>query len=201
MSKQHEVEIHRLHPTQMTVGMIEVADKRAKLASLHKHEVRDFMAEHPIPAVWGPEEKLYLIDHHHLARAASEAAVETGFFEVEDDLSKLEVRQFWSHMSQARWAHPIDEHGRTQAFDAIPKHVEKLKDDVYRSLAGYVRNAGGYDKTPTAFAEFLWADFFRTRVKTGTSREDFTQAVDKALKLAASPEAASLPGYKGAKHS
>jgi hypothetical protein len=200
MSKPHEVEIHRLHPTQMTVGMIEVGDKRDKLQSLHKHEVRDFMAEHPIPAVWGPEDKLYLIDHHHLARAASEARIETGFFEVEDDLSKLDARQFWSRMSQARWAHPIDEHGRAQSVDAIPKHVEKLKDDVYRSLAGYVRNLGGYEKTPTAFAEFLWADFFRTRVKVGPNREDFTQAVDMALKLAAGPEASSLPGFKGAKH-
>lgn len=200
MSKRHEVEIHRLHPTQMTVGMIEVGDKRAKLQSLGKHQARDFLAEHPIPAVWGLDEKLYLIDHHHLARAASEAGIESGFFEVEDDLSKLEARQFWAHMGQARWAHPIDEHGRAQSFDAIPKHVEKLKDDVYRSLAGYVRNAGGYEKTPTAFAEFLWADFFRTRVKVGPNREDFGRAVDKALKLAASAEASALPGFKGAKH-
>jgi hypothetical protein len=199
MSKRHEVEIHRLHPTQMTVGMIEVEDKRAKLAALARHELRDFMAGHPIPAVWGPDDKLYLIDHHHLARAASEADVPTGFFEVEDDLSKLEFKQFWTRMSLARWAHPIDERGKVQAFDDIPKHVEKLKDDVYRSLAGYVRAQGGFEKTPTAFAEFQWADFFRSRVPVGPTREDFDRAVEKALKLAVSPVAAALPGFKGSR--
>jgi hypothetical protein len=199
MSKRHEVEIHRLHPTQMTVGMIEVGDKRDKLASLGKHELRDFMAAHPIPAVWGPDDKLYLIDHHHLARAASEAAVPTGFFEVEDDLSKLGAQDFWTRMSLARWAHPIDAQGRVQAFDDIPKHVEKLKDDVYRSLAGYVRARGGFEKTPTAFAEFKWADFFRPRIQIGPSRHDFEHAVEKALKLAASPEAVALPGFVGGK--
>jgi hypothetical protein len=201
MSKRHEVEIHRLHPTQMTVGMIEVGDKRAKLATLGKHEVRDFMAAHAVPAVWGPDDKLYLIDHHHLARAASEAGVDTGFFEVEDDLSKLGFTQFWTRMSLARWAHPIDERGRVQTFDDIPKHVEKLKDDVYRSLAGYVRTRGGFEKTPTAFAEFQWADFFRSRIPVGPSRADFDRAVETALHLATSPEAARLPGFTGNKPS
>jgi hypothetical protein len=201
MSKLHEVEIHRLHPTQITVGMIEVDDKRRRLEALGKGHQRDLMAAHPIPAVWGPDEKLYLIDHHHLARAATEAGVDTGFFEVEDDLSSLDLPRFWRHMAGARWAHPIDEHGKPQSCDDIPKHVHKLKDDVYRSLAGYVRNAGGYEKTPTAFAEFLWADFFRTRIPVGPSRHDFDHAVKTALELAATAAAASLPGYLSRKTS
>jgi hypothetical protein len=196
MSKLQEIELHRLHPTQITVGMIEVEDKRRKLESLGSHERRDFIAAHEIPGVWGPENKLYLIDHHHLARAASEAGLEKGVFAVEDDLSHLsDLSLFWSRMTSARWAHPIDEHGRPQSCDDIPRHVLKLKDDVYRSLAGYVRDAGGYQKTPTAFAEFVWADFFRNRIKVGPNRDDFEHAVKKALQLAASPDAASLPGY------
>ena len=80
LGKLHEVEIHRLRPTQITVGMIEVRDKRDHLLSLKKHEQRDFMAAHPTPAVWGPDGRLYITDHHHLGRAASEADVDTGFF-------------------------------------------------------------------------------------------------------------------------
>jgi hypothetical protein len=60
-----------------------------------------------------------------------------------------------------------------------------------------VRDAGGYEKTPTAFAEFLWADFFRPRVAIGPTRQDFQKSVDQAMKIATSPEAAHLPGYKG----
>lgn len=197
MSKLHEVEIHRLRPTQITVGLIEVDDKRAKLKGMKNHERRDFLAEHPIPAVWGPDDKLYITDHHHLGRAACEAGVETGFFCVEADFCKLGSAEFWREMHSARWAHPIDEHGRRCSFDDIPNHLEKLRDDVYRSLAGYVRDAGGYDKTPTAFAEFLWADFFRPRIVVGPARSDFDAAVAKAVKLAVSKEAAHLPGYRG----
>ena len=196
MGKLHEVEIHRLRPTQVTVGMIEVRDKRARLEALKKKEQRDFMQAHPIPAVWGPDGKLYITDHHHLGRAASEAEVDTGFFFIEDDFSKCPIAQFWPKMSANQWAHPVDQQGKPCGFEAIPDHLEKLLDDPYRSLAGYVRDAGGYQKTPAAFAEFQWADFFRPRVRIGPTRQDFDNSVAIALKLAASPEAASLPGYK-----
>ena len=195
MSKLHEVEIHRLHPTQITVGMIEVKDKREHLESLPRHERRDLLAAHAVPAVWGPGDKLYLIDHHHLARAAAEAGIEAAFFQVEEDLSALEIELFWHKMRSEHWAHPVDEQGRVKSWEDIPKHVDKLRDDVYRSLAAYVRNAGGYEKTPTAFAEFRWADFFRSRIAVGPKPTDFSHAVAQALKLAASPEAAGLPGF------
>jgi hypothetical protein len=197
VAKLHEVEIHRLRPTQITVGLIEVADKKAKLEALKKHEQQEALEAHPIPAVWGPDGKLYITDHHHLARAAAEAGVESGFFCVEDDFSKVPIAQFWPKMSQNKWAHPIDQNGKPCGFEAIPDHLEKLLDDPYRSLAGYVRDAGGYDKSPTAFCEFQWADFFRPRIRIGPTRADFNSCVPVALKLAASPEAANLPGYKG----
>jgi hypothetical protein len=99
-------------------------------------------------------------------------------------------------MNAAVWVHPIDQNGKLCSFADIPDHLEKLRDDPYRSLAGYVRNAGGYEKTPTAFAEFLWADFFRVRVLIGPTRPAFQHSVDQALTLATSPAAAHLPGYK-----
>jgi hypothetical protein len=197
MSKLHEVEIHRLRPTQVTVGLIEVHDKRATLEALKKHEQRAFLLEHPIPAVWGPDGKLYITDHHHLGRAAEEAGIDTGFFCVEEDFSKVPIAQFWPRMAAASWAHPIDQYGKPCGFERIPDHLAKLIDDRYRSLAGYVRDAGGYDKSPEAFCEFQWADFFRPRVTIGPTRADFDNAVAVALKLATSPAAAKLPGYKG----
>jgi hypothetical protein len=195
MSKLHEVKLHKLRPTQITVGMIEVQDKRAKLTAMKGHEQRDFLEAHPIPAVWGPDDKLYITDHHHLGRAAHDAGVEAGFFLVEEDFSKHEPTDFWRAMESARWAHPIDEHGRHCSCLTIPGHLEALRDDVYRSLAGYVRDAGGYTKTPTAFAEFLWADYFRARIAVGPKRADFDGAVAQALNLAHDPAAAALPGY------
>jgi len=165
------------------------------LADMGHSRRREFLEAHPIPAVWGPDEKLYITDHHHLARAAYAESVETGFFWVEADYSKDTSEKFWRQMQAARWAHPVDERGVVKSCSDIPRHVEKLRDDVYRSLAGYVRNAGGYEKTPTAFAEFVWADFFRPRIKIGPTRHEFDHAVKQALLLARSDAAKALPGY------
>ncbi len=54
MSKLHECHVSRLHPTQITVGMIEVHDKRKHLRDLGHHERKQYLKERPIPAVLGP---------------------------------------------------------------------------------------------------------------------------------------------------
>jgi hypothetical protein len=198
MSKVHECKVEHLRPTQITVGMIEVEDKLEHIRKLSEKQVKDFLHERPIPAVFGPEGKLYLTDHHHLGRALADAGIEHGFFLVEADFSLLAHDRFWTTMHANAWVHPIDEHGKHCSVGAIPHHLEELRDDPYRSLAGYVRDAGGYEKTPTAFAEFAWADFFRPRVKIGWTRAEFCEAVKQGLALAGSPLASKLPGYKPA---
>jgi hypothetical protein len=93
--------------------------------------------------------------------------------------------------------HPLDENGVRHYYAAIPGSLSKLVDDVYRSLAGYVRDAGGYDKTPTAFAEFVWADFFRRNIAIETVRSDFQTAVRAGSSLAHSKWAKNIPGFNG----
>jgi hypothetical protein len=195
MSKLHECEVAKLHPTQITVGMIEVHDKREHLSKLGHHERHGFLTAHPIPAVFGPGGHLYITDHHHLARALWEENIESGVFLVEADFTEMHPLAFWSEMDARHWVHPVDAQGKRHGVDALPHHVKGLVDDPYRSLAGYVRNAGGFEKTPTAFAEFLRADFFRHRVRIGPHREGFEAAVRTALTLAHGPEARPLPGF------
>jgi hypothetical protein len=197
MAQQHQAQLHKLHPTQITIGLIEVHVKRKALEVLSKRQQRDFLAAHMIPAIFGPDGRVYITDHHHLARAALEAGIDYGFFLIQADFAQLECGAFWRTMGEKRWAHPIDEQGHRQRYSDIPKHLEALRDDVYRSLAGFVRSAGGYDKTPTAYAEFLWADFFRHRIMIGPTHEDFKHAVEQGLLLAKSALAQDLPGYRG----
>jgi hypothetical protein len=196
MTKFHECKVHILHPTQITVGLIEVSDKCIQLASMKKRDRRAFLSEHSIPAVRGPKGRLYITDHHHLALAAWHMRVESAFFLVEVDWSQFGVKKFWREMIKNHWAHPIDRRGENRPIAEIPSHVSGLSDDIYRSLAAYVRNAGGFEKTPTAFAEFRWADFFRERVVIGSTRADFDRAVRQAYKLARSRKARELPGYR-----
>jgi hypothetical protein len=82
-------------------------------------------------------------------------------------------------------------------FAKIPKSVDRLKDDPFRSLAGELRRAGGFAKDTTPFSEFLWADFLRRRVARRRVTQDFPAAVRQAMKLAKSQDAHYLPGWCG----
>jgi hypothetical protein len=196
MSKLQHAEIKSLCPTQLTVGFLEVEVKRKNLAALSPKDQSEFLKDHPMPVVIGPGKKLYITDHHHLARAAFELKIAEACFEVDEDFSSMSQDKFWAEMDKQSWVHPLDHNGVRHRYDAIPKTLDKLVDDVYRSVAGFVRDAGGYDKTHTAFAEFIWADFFRRNIPIEDVTENFKGAVKHGIELARSPIAKRIPGFK-----
>jgi len=55
--------------------------------------------------------------------------------------------------------------------------------------------SGGWEKSPSSFAEFRWAEFFRSRIPIGNKPGDFDRAIEAALQISHSPEAKDLPGY------
>lgn len=195
MAKIQETAVRQLLPTQLTVGMIEVRVKAKHLASLKPKELQQYLADHAMPVVTGPGGKQYITDHHHLARAALDAGIDNAFFSQEADLSSCRAEEFWREMDRNLWVHPLDENGVRHHYSLIPTDLKKLIDDVYRSLAAFVRNAGGYDKTPLPFAEFVWADFFRRNIAIEDVRANFDAAVETAIPLARSQRASRLPGY------
>jgi hypothetical protein len=196
VSKLQHAEIKSLCPTQLTVGLLEVEVKRKRLAALSPKDQGEFLKDHPMPVVIGPGKKLYITDHHHLARAAFDLKISESCFDVDEDLSSMTQDKFWVEMDKQSWVHPLDHNGVRHRYEAIPKTLDKLTDDVYRSVAGFVRDAGGYDKTHTAFAEFIWADFFRRNIAIEDVTEDFKGAVKRGIELARSPMAKRIPGFK-----
>lgn len=196
MPKLQHAAISSLCPTQLTVGFLEVEAKKKRLASLSAKDQAAFLAAHPMPVVLGPDKKMYITDHHHLACAALALEIEQACFEVQDDLSDLTQNTFWIRMDKESWVHPLDQHGVRHRYEAIPRHLNKLVDDVYRSIAGFVRDAGGYDKTHTAFAEFIWADFFRRNIAVEDVAADFDGAVKRGYELARGSMAKHIPGFK-----
>jgi hypothetical protein len=197
MSKIRRASIKSLFPTQLTVGMLEVEVKRSRLAKLSPEEREAFLETHPMPVVIGPEYRLYITDHHHLARAALEARVKTACFSIEADFSAMSPKKFWAEMDKRSWVHPLDENGVRHGYHFLPESLKKLVDDVYRSLAGFVRDAGGFRKTDAAFVEFIWADFFRRNIAIEDVTSNFRAAVRQAKRLARSPLAKRIPGFTG----
>jgi hypothetical protein len=186
----------RLRPTQMTVGKAEVTDKREQWEKLNKKKRKDLLAQHWFPGVLGPKNQVFIVDHHHLGLALYEEGVKDVPVMIQRDFSWLEPPVFWHTMEFNRWAHPYDQHGQRQAYDAIPKTLKDLADDPYRTLAARVRLAGGYSKDATPYSEFLWADFFRRNLKLKNGNVT-PKVLQDALLVAHSHATAYLPGWSG----
>ena len=191
------VAIKDLRPTQITVGLREVAEKRKRWRETGTRKDEKFLGRHTMPVVLGPRHRHYIIDHHHLALALYEEAVRDVAVTIVANLSALEIDAFWVVMDNRNWMHPFDADGRRRHYGDIPKTVTAMVDDPFRSLAGELRRAGGFAKDTEPFSEFLWADFLRRRLKRKTVERDFAAAVENALELARSKDADYLPGWCG----
>jgi hypothetical protein len=186
-----------LHPTQMTVGMREVARRMAGYLALGMHQREDYIAERTVPCVRGPVQTLYLIDRHHMCRALLDAGASRVAYSLVEDFSALPPVEFWRRMDGAGWAHPFDAHGRRCPASEIPGTIQALADDPYRALASVLRREKGYTKADLPFEEFAWANFLRHGISADLIKADFTEASVQAKILARSRDARNLPGWIG----
>lgn len=192
------IPILSLRPTQMTVGMREVKEKRKRWRK-HKSDKRraELLGEHMIPVVLGPDGHHYVVDHHHLARALHDEGVANVLVTVIGDLTMVARDAFWTVMDHKRWAYPYDAKGERRHYSELPKSITGLKDDPFRSLAGELRRIGGFAKDITPFSEFLWADYLRRKIPRKGVEKDFATAMEQALDFARSKDAVYLPGWCG----
>ncbi len=226
----HQLRIKHLSPTQFAVGKAEVDLKAKRMKHKYKHhpeKLHDYLVTRPVPVVIR-NDKFYLVDHHHLVRALYEALHD----ELKDEICVLvqviwnaspvlSDVYFWKTMHERNWVYLYDrDGGGPQPPKRLPKKIEDLEYDSYRSLAWIVRSRQGYIKNNVPFSEFKWADFFRKRILFDqdvlagkTSFDDFAFTVDDegrlqltgdgedivedAMALVRSPEARGLPGFIG----
>jgi hypothetical protein len=187
-----------LRPTQMTVGFREVEIKRRQWREADEEARVKLLRRHVVPAVVGPKGQYYIVDHHHFTKALLDEKAPLVAVYVVANLEALAKDEFWTFLDNSDWCHAYDSDGNRCELSKIPKSLSQLADDPFRSLVGEVIRAGGCAKNSQPFFEFLWADFFRRRIKVQVIREDFGTALVKALDLAKSVNAKSLPGWSGA---
>jgi hypothetical protein len=191
------VPLKDLRPTQMTVGFREVEIKRRQWREADDEERTQLLRRHVVPAVVGPKGRTYIVDHHHFTKALLDEKAPLVAVYLVADLQKLAKAEFWTFLDNNDWCHAYDAEGKRRALDDIPKRLADLADDPFRSLVGELIRAGGCAKSSAPFFEFLWADFLRRRIKPALVEKDFAAALVKALDLARSPDANSLPGWCG----
>jgi hypothetical protein len=205
-----------MRPMQCAVGFLEVDLKMQELRARTQKtgHLEKYLKGHPIPAVLGPDDRMYLTDHHHMGlalvkladewdagdHAASKNPFRCCSFQVIKDLSDdpaLTMQQFFDRMETHHLSHPYG--GQGQRLSALPKYLTELVDDPYRSLAGLARKAGAYVKVDVPFTEFKWADYLRDKVDgTLICKQHLAQAIQQAVGLAQQPGASHLPGYLAA---
>jgi hypothetical protein len=191
----HPIPILSLRPTQMTLGMHEVMEKRKAWRAFPPAALEKFLASHMVPVILGPKKEPYLTDHHHLARALHDNGVTSVFTTVIADLHRLDFDAFWTVLDFHAWTHPYDARGKRRDYSDLPKTIEGMKDDPYRSLAGELRRLGGFAKDSTPFSEFLWADFLRRRIKSKSVARDYKASLAQAVELSKTDDASYLPGW------
>jgi hypothetical protein len=190
-----KVQIADLRPTQLTLGFSEVAERAAKLEKQSPTDRKSYLEKKAIPHVIGPGKRIYMVDHHHLARALWSINIrEAVLGDTLADWSDLDDRPFWRKMEKNGYCWPIDTDGNRRPFAAIPHHVSELADNVWRSLARRVRGEA-FEDQDTPFQEFIWGDYFRTFMSRRLIELKFDLAVGLAIKLALLAEAEDLPGF------
>jgi hypothetical protein len=190
-----------LKATQFAAGITgEVQFKQKFLRELAEHPLglEGYLAKHPILVVRGPQNSLYIIDHHHLALTLAREKYDKVPIKVAHDFSNGTMAEFWQQMQDARLLYLYDEHGHERSIAELPKTLADMKDDPYRSLAWFVRHRGGYEKADALYVEFQWAGYFRERIDLKIVTESFDAAITMAHELALDPAAKNLPGYIGA---
>jgi hypothetical protein len=192
------VSLTDLRPTQMTVGFREVEIKRRQWRDATDESRAKLLRRHVVPAVVGPKGRYFIVDHHHFTKALLDEKAPLIAVYIVADLEGLAKDEFWTYLDNSDWCHAYDARGSRCKLADIPKSLSELADDPYRSLVGELIRAGGCAKSSKSFFEFLWADFLRRRIKQQLVEKDFGTALVKALDLAKSNDAKSLPGWSGA---
>ncbi|MGE4130268.1 MAG: ParB-like protein [Bdellovibrionales bacterium] len=186
-----------LIPTQKFVGMAWVHYKMKRLKGMSKRELDRHLREDPEPVVIGPEGRLYLVDGHHEAMAVLlRRPGKKIYVEVVEDWSHLDVVEFHRRMIAKNWFYvgdEIDEH--VYEPGDLPKSLPEMLDAPYRSLASFVRKAGGCRKCKSTHSEFTWARALRKVVPMGLVQSNWEEAIQQGVKFARSSKAEGLPGY------
>jgi len=195
-----EIALDFLLPTQFNAGFREVYHKinTVIVKKIKNGDWKDYKKAHPVSVVIGPKGEYYLVDGHHFALALIFMGKKSVYYEVKETFTGVSYEEFWKQMEKKGYIWLKDQ-GRLREVSDLPKKLTDLTDDAYRSFAWFVREEKAYEDLKTPFQEFYWADFFRERISlhSGLSIIEWDTKVQEGVKLALSPEANHLLGWRG----
>lgn len=193
-----EVDMQDVRPTQSFIGYEWANRKYEKFLGFDRKQLRERVQDDPAPAVLGRDGDVYILDNHHEFYAFKRLGLKRVLVNIIADYSKMNITEFEQAMVAQNWLYLGDEDGLwTLRFADLPKALEDLRDDPYRTLASCLRRQGGFNKVKQPYIEFQWANALRPHIPLKVLNNDSDLALSMALKFAWSEEAGNLPGYLG----
>ncbi len=192
------VDPRQVYPTQGVLGLEWAEFKKARFKKLTSAELNLVLQSDPAPAVLGPGQRIYILDSHHEFFVLSKLGVRKAYVYIIEDWSQLTQEIFADRMSSRGWLYLGDSEGEMSfTLGTLPRSVEQLCDDPYRSLANFLKKIGAYEKTKIPHAEFQWANSLRREIPLHLILDKPEEAFRLALEFASSARASTLPGYRG----
>jgi hypothetical protein len=204
-----------LYPTQFAVGGLEVDCKANRYSEMSQSELEKKLEDEIVPVVIS-QDRYYVLDGHHL----TQALLLSGWGDLE---VTLEIVDNWNDLSfpEFELAMTTDNifylynSGNGPISPTLIPPFNYLDDDMFRTLAWLVREAGGFDKGNVMYCEFIWADFLRSNMLLPTpastplycnivpysplcipdQKKLLESWIQPALELALSDRAKNLPGW------
>ena len=193
-------EIARVHPTQFSVGKIEVEARMQPIRNARGNPevLEKLIRKRPGQAVLGPRGEIYLIDGHHFAYGLQGEGIRRMCMDIQGDYSDLDEDVFAREMTRLGNAYLRNDEGLPIQFADLPHRISGLRDDPYRSLAWVLEKVGAIHDENLNYQEFEWAAFFRARLRMDFSRPTQARAtLQRALDLMEEDgDARMIAGYR-----
>jgi hypothetical protein len=184
LGSQLEIEIPRLHPTQFRVGQVEVDDKSVDFVDMGPKKLTEYLKDHPCPVVVGPDGTFYITDEQHRANASTKSehrrVLKTLMEHDQPTMYAKVIDSYPVYVKQCEARHQkpqafdkwmvkknytfLYDRGELRSFDELPKHVTDMKNDAYRSLAGFLERKAYELKAGVYFAQFKVANWLRQKL-------------------------------------
>ena len=190
-----EVPIARLQPTQLCIGLAEVNHRIADFAAASSTQRRNYLRRKPVPLVRNRAGALWMVDRHHRLSALQRVdAQATAFGYLVLNVATTSRQQTLQELQRRGWLYLHDKRGKGPwPPDVLPQALDRLQDDLYRSLVWKLKREGLIAASPLVpFHEFRWAAWLRRHVLPAFHSLYLDPALHAARRLVCSPAAAAL---------
>jgi hypothetical protein len=181
-----ELPLDRLQPTQLCLGLAEVRARACDFRLESPASRRRYLRSRPVPVAVSSAGEHWMIDRHHRLRALLD--VDPGvsvYCAVVLRLEGASRAHCLEELNRRGWLYLHDGEGRgPHPPERLPRRLEALGDDPYRSLVWKLKQEGLIRAQPTLpFHEFRWGAWLRQQPLPPFSSIELDPALPAAREL------------------